>query len=477
VADASVLSNRPDNNFGSSQLRLDAAPTVNSYLRFDLQGLTGTITSATLRLYVQSTSSAGFSAHEVADNSWAEGSITFNNAPAIGTVVNGSGATTADSYVDVDVTSYITGNGLISLALTTTDTALIAAQSREGANPPELIVETISGNPTPTPTATATTSPMPTPVTPTPIPTNTPTIPPPTSTPTPRCDVRFAFEPVAETAFVIITGDEGIEVTVSNLTTGDTLGSGFLTAFEGLACPGFAAILADPPLELDNVGDVLLVMEDGVPDNSDTAIVLPPPTTPTATNTPVPATATNTPTSTNTAVPPTPTNTATPAATATVSPTPGPGGSTFTFTTNDDAIVLSNRPTSNYGAATILGTDDSPEMLSLLKFDVAGLDGSVASATLRVFVTTAVTPFDVAEVADNDWSQGSITYNTAPATGVVINGSGAISGDTWVEVDVTDYISGDGTFSLALLADAAGRNLFDSAEAGNGPELVVVTGP
>jgi cell division septation protein DedD len=337
----------------SSQLRLDAAPTANSYLRFDVQGLVGAVNSATLRLFVQTTSSAGFTAHQVADNSWTEGGITFNNAPAIGAAINNSGSVTAGSYVEVDVTSYITGNGLVSLALTTTDTGLIIAQSREGVNQPELVVETtVGGGPTPTPTATA----------------------------------------------------------------------------------------------------------------SPTAV--PPTPTPTATNTPVGPT----PTATNTAVPPTPTNT--PTATA----TSGPGGSTFTFTTGDDAIVLSNRPTSNYGAATILSTDDAPDIRSYLKFNVAGLDGSVTSATLRVFVTTAAAPFDVAEVADNGWSQASITYSNAPAAGAVIDGSGAI-GSGWVEIDVTSYVNSDGTFSLALLADGVGRNLFDSAETGNGPELVVVTGP
>jgi hypothetical protein len=124
-----------------------------------------------------------------------------------------------------------------------------------------------------------------------------------------------------------------------------------------------------------------------------------------------------------------------------------------------------------------LGTDDSPAILSYLKFNVEELDGSVTSATLRVFVTTAVIPFNVAQVADNDWSQDSITYNNAPPIGPIINSSGTISGGAWVEIDVTDYVSGDGAFSLALLADAAGRNLFSSSESGNGPELVVTTGP
>lgn len=551
VADASVLANRPTSNLGSrSQLRLDATPTMNSYLRFDVQGLTGTVNSATLRLFVDTTSSVGFTAHEVTDNSWAEDGITFDNAPAIGTVINSSGATTAGSYVEVDVTSYITGNGLASLALTTTDTSLIAAQSREGANPPELIVETTAGGGEPpslslmpncaagpdvqfnvlgnnwpsdksvtlswegspqvvlqanqhsgsfaftwafngladgvytvsglsgvdgatasatftipcegSPTATPTPTNTAVPPTPTPTATASPTpiAPTPTFTPTPRCDIQFEGEAVAGNNFVFVTGDVGIDVTVSNLSTGASLGSGTLGGpFAGHACQGFGTILLNPPLDSDNIGDILLAVETGASDNNDTTIVVGATPTPIATDTPTP---TNTPTAT---------------ATATASPTPDPGGSTFTFSSADDAIVLSNRPTSNYGAATILGTDDSPDMLSYLKFNVTGLDGSVVSATLRVFVTTAVSPFNIAQVADNNWSQTSLTYNTAPATGSIINNSGTISSNSWVEIDVTSAINGDGTFSLALLADAAGRNLFSSSESGSGPELVVVTGP
>jgi hypothetical protein len=139
--------------------------------------------------------------------------------------------------------------------------------------------------------------------------------------------------------------------------------------------------------------------------------------------------------------------------------------------------VLSNRPTSNFGTIVNLGTDDAPDILSYLKFNVAGLDGPVASATLRVFVTSGNAAFDVAQVADNGWTEGSITYSNAPAAGAVINGSGAFGTSTWVEIDVTSYVNGDGTFSLGLLPDASGRNLFSSDEGTDAPELVVVTGP
>ncbi|NOY62557.1 MAG: DNRLRE domain-containing protein, partial [Gammaproteobacteria bacterium] len=329
-ADAFTISSRPNGNLGgASTLRIDASPETNSYLRFNVQGVSGAVTQATLRLYMQSTSSLGYSVHEVADNSWGELTINGGNAPALGNVINSAGSTTANNFVDVDVTGYVTGDGLISFGLSTADSSLILVSSRESGNMPELVIEYGGGGgPTETPTSTAT---------------NTPVGPTPTFT--------------------------------------------------------------------------------------------------------------NTPTATN---------------------TPSGGGSTFTFTTSDDAIVLGNRSTTNYGLATILGTDDAPDILSFLKFNVAGLDGPVSTATLRVFVNSGTAAFDVAQVADNSWTQTGIVYNNAPAIGVVINGSGIVIGG-WIEIDVTSAISGDGTFSLALLPSGIGRDLFSSSEGGNGPELVIET--
>ncbi|MBK8905883.1 MAG: DNRLRE domain-containing protein [Anaerolineaceae bacterium] len=331
VADSFTMANRPTSNQGSATtLRLDASPDNNSYLRFDVQGLNGTVSQATLRVYAQSSSSLGYDVHQVANNTWGETTITYANAPALGSLVNSSGAFSSNGYVEVPVTSFVGGNGLVSFGLSTADSNLITLASRESGNPPELVVETAGGGgPTPTPT-------------------NTPVGP--------------------------------------------------------------------------------------------------------------------TPTATNTAVPPTPTN------------TPGPGGTTFTFNAADDAMTLSSRPTVNYGSSTTLSTDASPDIRSYLKFNVSGLDGAVGSATLRLFVESGSGPFDITQVGSNSWSEGSITYSNAPATGSVISGSGTVSSG-WLEIDVTSAISGDGTFSMALLSNSSIRNLFSSAEGANGPELVIVTAP
>ena len=69
VADAYVAGDATTTNYGTSTtLRADASPDLNSYLRFDVQGLTGSVTSATLRIYANSASSTGYTLHAVTDN-------------------------------------------------------------------------------------------------------------------------------------------------------------------------------------------------------------------------------------------------------------------------------------------------------------------------------------------------------------------------------------------------------------------------
>lgn len=224
-------------------------------------------------------------------------------------------------------------------------------------------------------------------------------------------------------------------------------------------------------------GDVSLtavfLLDDGQPTPTPT-------NTPTATATPLPtetplptltSTATSTPTATlPPTITPTPSNTPIP----TNTPTPGAGGS-FTFNPVADAVVISNRTTANYGTTGSLGTDDVPMMKSYLRFDVQGMSGTVSSAMLRVYLSSGNSAFAIAGVTDNSWVETSITYSNAPVLGSVINSSGAVSAGSYIEIDVTTYVTGNGTLSLAVIADEIGRNLFNSREGTNPPELVIVT--
>lgn len=174
-ADSYVDSGNPSTNYGSqTQLRADGSPTVRSYVRFNVQGLSGSVTRATLRVYANSSSSGGYEARGVSNNSWEESTITYNNAPAVGNVLGSSGGFSGGTWTSVEITAYITGNGSYNLAVVVPGSTAVSFASREsGGNAPRLVVETQdTSSPTPSPTQTST-----------PLPTTTPTFTPTTTRP------------------------------------------------------------------------------------------------------------------------------------------------------------------------------------------------------------------------------------------------------------------------------------------------------
>jgi len=146
IADAYVDSAAPSTSFGTATtLRAAAAPVRQSYVRFSVTGLGLAATKATLRLKL--TQPVGdFVVSRVGDTGWAE-SITYATAPAVSAASGDPHAQAAAAgSVDIDVTPFVTGNGPVSLALTTTGATELVASSREAgsASAPQLIVQTPS---------------------------------------------------------------------------------------------------------------------------------------------------------------------------------------------------------------------------------------------------------------------------------------------------------------------------------------------
>jgi hypothetical protein len=167
TADAYVSSASPTENEGTDvKLRADGSPSVISYLRFALPAPTASVTSVTLSIHALSDLPSGVEVHAVS-GSWDESSLTGTNAPAVGTLVNSSGAITAGSWVNVDVTSAASAGGVVNFAITDPSTRAVAIYSRESANPPRLVVQTGTGGSTSTvtPAGTTTTTPTTTPTT------------------------------------------------------------------------------------------------------------------------------------------------------------------------------------------------------------------------------------------------------------------------------------------------------------------------
>ncbi|HJR79383.1 MAG TPA: DNRLRE domain-containing protein [Anaerolineales bacterium] len=181
VADAYVKAANPTINYGTATtLRTDASPIVRSYLRFSVQGLSTSIKRVTLRVFANSNSSTGYAVNSVADNTWSETTINYNNAPAVGGALGASGAVSGGTWATIDITPYINANGTYSLILTSTSSTEISLGSRESANAPQLVVETefalaSTSSPTIAPTATPAATLTPT-FGPTATPSDTPTI-------------------------------------------------------------------------------------------------------------------------------------------------------------------------------------------------------------------------------------------------------------------------------------------------------------
>lgn len=143
VADTYVSADEPTSNFGmETRIRLDASPATVGYLRFNVQGLTQPVTSAMLNVYATSKSKDGYAAAVVADDTWLETELTYGSAPAAGAPAGSSGAFNSKTWTQIDVTALVTGNGTLNLALLGTSETATVLSSREGTNPPVLVVTT-----------------------------------------------------------------------------------------------------------------------------------------------------------------------------------------------------------------------------------------------------------------------------------------------------------------------------------------------
>jgi hypothetical protein len=143
IDDAYIASGSPTTNAGSATtLQVDNSPIKHILIKFNVSGLNGKhVTSAKLRFYNVDPSSKGGDFYAVSDNSWQEGTITWNNAPAALTNLVGSiGSVSTGNWYEVDITSLIAGDGTYSLRISSTSSDGADYSSKEGANPPQLVI-------------------------------------------------------------------------------------------------------------------------------------------------------------------------------------------------------------------------------------------------------------------------------------------------------------------------------------------------
>jgi hypothetical protein len=475
VADARVAQASPTANYGTStnlQVDGDAGVIQTSYVRFNISGATGSISGVKLRVFCTTNGTTNGPAVYLADNNWIEsgtGSITWNAQPALlSGAVDNSGAFGTSTWVEYNVTSLVTGSGTYTFALVADSNDGVTFSSREGTTPPQLVIETqsvLTLTPTFTSTATSTSTPSPT-VTVTTSPTRTPTA---TATST----ASITSTPTT-TQTMTPTNTSTATITTTSIPTSSNTPTSTLT-LSPTQTP--TPIATNTPTATHTPTSTITASPSVIP--TTTGVTMTPTTTgtasPTATQTP-----SHTPTAVNTSTStliPTSSPTNTPVSTATIN-----SGSTLIFTTVADARVAEASPTTNYGTSTNLQADGDAGIAqnSYIRFNATGISGSIQNAKLRVFCTTNGTNNGPAVyLADSSWIEsgtGGITWNTRPAllSGAVDN-SGAFGTSTWVEYNVTTLVTGNGTYTFALIADSNDGVTFSSREGTTPPQLVIMT--
>ncbi|MEA2584117.1 MAG: acid phosphatase type 7, partial [Thermomicrobiales bacterium] len=172
VADARVEEANPTTNYGSgTTLRADAGAgvAIESYLRFAVSETAGPVRRATLRLWATDATADGPAVHGCGDTAWAEKATTWASRPGrAGAATADAEAIAAGGWVAYDVTSLVSGNGAVCLALVPQSTDGVTFSSRQATtatNRPQLVVEVAAPSPTgvpggPATTATPTTTPL-----------------------------------------------------------------------------------------------------------------------------------------------------------------------------------------------------------------------------------------------------------------------------------------------------------------------------
>jgi hypothetical protein len=167
-ADAFTNSNQPTKNYGATTL-LDVDGTSRiTYIQFNLASIpaTASVSQATLKLYVNSVTTAGSFNVDYLNSAWAEGTIDASNAPPVGaTIASDVSITTADTnqYILVNVTSAVqawldgseTNNGIALVANSSFNATFDSKENTATSHPAELDIAFGGGDGTITGVTTA----------------------------------------------------------------------------------------------------------------------------------------------------------------------------------------------------------------------------------------------------------------------------------------------------------------------------------
>ncbi|HEX2105332.1 MAG TPA: PKD domain-containing protein [Solirubrobacteraceae bacterium] len=149
AADTQVKDTSPNTNYGTlTTLRVrngtSASPTTYwTFLRFDVTGV-GTVSNAKLRLFVTDDSNDGGTVYRISNSpAWAETTLTWATRPVttLPAGIKAAGAVPL-GWIEIDLGTAVTGDGTYNFVLASASTTSAIYSSREGANPPQLVLTT-----------------------------------------------------------------------------------------------------------------------------------------------------------------------------------------------------------------------------------------------------------------------------------------------------------------------------------------------
>jgi beta-glucanase (GH16 family) len=153
TADTYVDSGSPRKVYGTSKRVWSNGeiPVDQTFVRFKVAGLTGTVTEAILRFYVTDRTSNGPAVFETT-NQWSEKTTNWNNRPSRTSVPrDDKDALPAARWVKWDVTPWVRDDGTVSFVLRGGGGNPVGFGSRESLRDPELVVTTTDSAPPPPP--------------------------------------------------------------------------------------------------------------------------------------------------------------------------------------------------------------------------------------------------------------------------------------------------------------------------------------
>lgn len=132
---------------GAATCSVDGAAEKRGLVKFEVAGAARPVTSAKLRYYAVSTPVPALTVRQVTDQSWREGTATWNNSNDLPTVPAAytSAAGSVTGYYEADVTPAVTGNGTYSFVITSASGTTLRLASKESTTPlskPQLVVTT-----------------------------------------------------------------------------------------------------------------------------------------------------------------------------------------------------------------------------------------------------------------------------------------------------------------------------------------------